>query len=160
MALPLLKFTCLVNGREAEVSIHDDRIEWMGIAPDRTGEAASTGRRAARLARIESGALPFGNLSSVTVWRASARRAVVGVTAAGMAVEFRVAHEEAANLADELNRRMLEAAAGSADRVVLPRQTQAVQAADQIQTLGVLYAAGLLTSDQFNAERNELLAEI
>lgn len=159
MERPLLKFSCFVNGREAEVSVCEDRIEWTGIAPERSPGSEPVGRRAARLARTESGCLRFGTLSSVTMWRASSRRAVVGVAAAGIAVEFRVAHEEAARLADELNRGMLAAAMDAPDRAVLPRQTQAAQAADQIRTLGMLYAAGLLSDDQFNAERNELLAE-
>jgi hypothetical protein len=155
MEHPLLKFAGFVNGREAEVTVHEDRVEWQAIARE-PQEGELTGRRAARRARSESGSLPFGSVSSVTVWRATAQRAVVGVTATENAHEFRVAHEHATALADELTRGML-AAAASVSEGLIPAPRAAAE--DQVRMLGVLYAAGLLSTDQFDAERNELLAE-
>ena len=52
---------------------------------------------------------------------------------------------------------MLAAAAGSSEGLI-PAPRAAVE--DQVRMLGVLYAAGLLSSEQFDLERNELLAEI
>jgi hypothetical protein len=92
----------------------------------------------------------------VTVWRATAQRAVVGVTATDNAHEFRVAHEDATALADEITRGMLAAAAG-AGAALIPGQRAAVE--DQVRMLGVLYAAGLLTTEQFDTERDELLGQ-
>ncbi|MGQ0845473.1 MAG: hypothetical protein ACT4QF_15225 [Sporichthyaceae bacterium] len=159
MGRPLLKFSSFVNGREAEVTVYEDHIEWEGHAADPAPEGESTGRRAARrAARPESGSLPFDRLSSVTMWRATAHKAVVGVAAAGEVVELRVDHAVAAALANELNRGMLAAAARGPE-IVLPGQRKA-SAAEQVQTLGVLFAAGLLSTDQFETERDELLAQV
>lgn len=156
MERPLLKFVGHVNGREAEVSVHEDRVEWAAIPAETGAEEELTGRRADRRARNEHGTLLLSAVSSVTVWRATSKSAVVGVTATDVALEFRVAHESATGLADELNRGMLaHAATGAGAFIPGPRAA----ADDQIRTLGVLYAAGLLTDDQFEAERSELLAE-
>jgi hypothetical protein len=155
MESPLLKFVGHVNGREAEVAVHEDRVEWHAIAPE-VPDGEVTGRRAARRARNESGCLMLATVSSVTVWRATAARAVVGVTAPDTAVEFRVSHEHAAALSDEFTRGMLSAAA-TAEAPLIPQPRAAVE--DQVRMLGVLYAAGLLTTEQFDAERDEILAE-
>ncbi len=156
MERPLLKFAGYVNGREAEVAVHEDRIEWQAIATENGAEEELTGRRAARRARNENGCIKLATVTSVTVWRASAQRAVVGVTAAETAVEFRVGHEHATALADELNRGMLTAAAAT-EAPVIPGPRAAAE--DQVRMLGVLYAAGLLSTEQFDLERNELLAQ-
>lgn len=156
MESPLLKFVGHVNGREAEVAVHEDRVEWHAIAPEAPEGEQLTGRRAARRARNESGCLVLSSVSSVTVWRATAARAVVGVTATDNAHEFRIAHEHATALADELTRGMLAAAAApSGSLIPAPRAA----AEDQVRMLGVLYAAGLLSTEQFDAERNELLQQ-
>ncbi|MGQ0465646.1 MAG: SHOCT domain-containing protein [Sporichthyaceae bacterium] len=156
MERPLLKFVGHVNGREAEISVHEDRVEWNAIPADTGADDELTGRRADRRARNEHGTLSLSAVSSVMVWRATAKSAVVGVTATDTALEFRVAHEAATGLADELNRGMLaHAASGAKPAIPGPRAA----ADDQIRTLGVLFAAGLLTDEEFEAERNDLLAE-
>lgn len=156
MEHPLLKFAGHVNGREAEITVHEDRVDWQAIVSEVT-DGELTGRRAARRARNESGSLVLSTVSSVTVWRATAARAVVGVTATDNAHEFRVSHEDATALADELTRGMLAAAAGSAAAPLIPQPRAALE--DQVRMLGVLYAAGLLSSEQFDLERNELLEQ-
>jgi hypothetical protein len=51
---------------------------------------------------------------------------------------------------------MLSAAATAAAPLI-PQPRAALE--DQVRMLGVLYAAGLLTTEQFDAERDEILAQ-
>ena len=100
MSAPLLTFTSHIAGKNAEVSVFPDRIEWTQPGKARVGLAAATMGASAlvpglRRKGAESEMILMRSVSSVTTRKDGLRNSVVSVIAAGNTIDMRVSHGEA-----------------------------------------------------------------
>jgi hypothetical protein len=163
MEQPIRTFVSVVDGDETEVRVHVDRLEWE----QRVVRSARPGIRAEAswlsplpsAAEIITQRVPVPAMTSVTVWAACSTFTAISVNAAPAPIEFRVSHDDAADIADLLTGLVLGAApAEVSSPAALPSQMRGAGIADQIRTLGALYAAGILSAEEFFAEREALMS--
>jgi hypothetical protein len=109
MTTPIHAFESHIEGKNARVEIHEDRIEWTRDRGRSTTAALLTGG-ASLLTKRKTDAteiLPVRSISSVSTKRDGMRNSIVLVQAAGAALAFRVSHAEAAQAKETLTRLML-----------------------------------------------------
>ncbi|HEY3603324.1 MAG TPA: SHOCT domain-containing protein [Sporichthyaceae bacterium] len=162
MEKPIRTFVSVVDGEQTEVRVHADRLEWeQRVArPNRLGVRAEASWLSPlpSTAEIITQRVPVPAMTSVTVWAACSTFTAISVNAAPAPIEFRVSHRDAAGIADLLTGLVLGAApANVATPAALPSQARGAGIADQIRTLGALYAAGILSAEEFFTEREALM---
>jgi hypothetical protein len=162
MEKPIRTFVSVVDGEQTEVRVHADRLEWeQHVArPTRPGmRAEASWLSPLPTAEIITQRVPVPAMTSVTVWAACSTFTAISVNAAPAPIEFRVSHRDAAGIADLLTGLVLRAApANVSTPAALPSQVRGAGSADQIRTLGALYAAGILSAEEFFAEREALMS--
>lgn len=90
---PLLQFKSHIDGKNADVSIFGDRIEWA---------------QHGRLVRgKDSNMIPLKSVSSVTTKRDGLVNTIVNVHAGAQAIGFRVGHGQAAQVKDTITQLLL-----------------------------------------------------
>jgi len=95
---PLRTFTSHVAGKNAEVSIYPDRIEWVrkGSAIARaTAATATAGLSLLKGRKEQTETIPMRAITNVSTERDGLTNSAVIVTTAGGRVAFRVSHKEA-----------------------------------------------------------------
>lgn len=158
---PLYTFTSHIDGKNAKVAIWPDRIEWdrKGVSGGKVGAGILTLGVSTLFTGLKNGAtdmVPIRQITSVTSKKGFGGNTVVTVRSAGGAVELRATHKEASRAREILNRLMLEAQAPTVVSV-----TAAAPAADigaQLAQLGQLRDSGVLTNEEFESKKAELLA--
>ncbi|HEY2834230.1 MAG TPA: SHOCT domain-containing protein [Sporichthyaceae bacterium] len=165
MAQPIRTFFSVVDGEQAEVYVHADRLEWEQriVRASRPGLRAEASWLMAHPphAEVITQRVPIAAVSSVTVWAACSTFTAISVNAVPAPVEFRVSHADAAAVADLLTGLVLGAAPANVTSIAaLPSQVRGANVADQIRTLGALYAAGILSAEEFFTEREALLTAV
>jgi hypothetical protein len=163
MEQPIRTFLSVVDGEQTEVRVHADRLEWeqrvMRLARPGARAEASWLSPHPPTAEIITQRLPVPAMTSVTVWAACSTFTAISVNAAPAPIEFRVSHADAADIADLLTGLVLGAAPAEVNSpAALPAQVRGAGIADQIRTLGALYAAGILSAEEFFAEREALMS--
>lgn len=167
---PIYEFMSHIEGKNAKVQIWSDRIEWERKAVSSRKVAA--GAMTLGLTLLASGIrgkdtdlVPMKSVTSVTSKKGAGFNTVVRVNTAGGAVEFRVAHKEA-----EAARKVINELILTRDQpviqVVIPAPVAEASApatstpdiTAQLIQLGQLRDAGILTDDEFNAKKAELLS--
>lgn len=106
---PLVSFKSHTKGKNADVTIYSDRVEWTQMK-ERSTKAAIATMGASLLSKRRQGAsemLPVKSITSVTTERDGIRFTKVVLVAPGNNVEFRVAHDEAKEIKQVLNRLLL-----------------------------------------------------
>jgi len=166
---PLYTFTSHIAGKNAKVSIYEDRIEWA-VARGVSGAKVTAGLMTAGLSMLATGVkngkagsemIPVKSMTSVTTKRDGMLNSKVSVITAGNTVDFRVSHTEAKIVKDTLTKLML-----GQPVTPVPAATQAAapsapaDVAAQLQQLASLRDAGVLTEDEFTAKKTELLARL
>lgn len=175
--LPIYTFTSHVQGKNAQVSIFEDRIEWV-VARGVSGAKVTAGVLTGGLSMLATGVkngkaasemIPVKAMTSVTTKRDGMLNSKVSVITAGNTVDFRVSHAEAATVMDALTKLMLGATTrpAAAAAAAAPPATVAAATSDpkpdiaaQLQQLASLRDAGVLTEDEFAAKKAELLARL
>jgi hypothetical protein len=101
---PLARFTSHIEGRNAQVSVYPDRIEWIrpgGVSAGKASAAVLTLGASALVTGVRSKAktgtemIPVKSISSVVTERDGFRHTVVRIVASGNTIDFRVSHDEA-----------------------------------------------------------------
>ena len=161
---PLYEFTSHINGKNAKVQIWPDRVEW-----DR--KAVSGGKVAAGIMTFGTSTLftglrgkdtemiPIRSISSVTSKKGMGLQTVVSIITSSNTIEMRVAHKEA----DKVKSTIMSLIAGTHAptthvTVAAPTAPAAPDVASQLTQLAQLRDAGVLTQDEFDAKKTELLA--
>lgn len=94
-----MTFKSHIDGKNADVTIHQDRIEWALEAP----------RLAVFKKQRASEMIPISRVSSVATQKDGFRFTVVRVITSGNTIEFRVGHAEAQQIKTLLGNLMLAA---------------------------------------------------
>jgi hypothetical protein len=109
MTSPIHSFESHIEGKNARVEIHEDRIEWARDRGRSTTAALLTGGASLLTKRKTESTeiLPVRSISSVSTKRDGMRNSLVIVSAPGAGLAFRVSHAEAAQAKETLTRLML-----------------------------------------------------
>lgn len=168
---PLYSFTSHVTGKNAKVSVYDDRIEWE-VARGVSGAKVTAGIISLGMTTLATGVrsgkagtemIPIKSISSVTTSRDGMMNSKVSVITAGNTIDFRVSHAEAKVVKDTLTRLILGGPIGATAPAPAAVATPAASPAQpdltaQLQQLASLRDAGILTEEEFTAKKAELLA--
>lgn len=104
MSQPLLQFKSHIEGKNADVVIYVDRIEWARQGRLGTGAKVALGAATGGLSLLKTGVggkqqssevIPVKSISSVTTKKDGLRFTNVSVICAGNTIDFRVSHAEA-----------------------------------------------------------------
>jgi len=177
---PLLTFTSHIAGKNARVEIWPDRIEWerpRGISAAKITAGVMTAGMSMLATGVKNGKtgtemIPIKNVSSVTTKRDGFLNTIVQVITSGNTIDFRVSHDEAKNVRALLQQLILggvEAATtpvaappaqAPAPAPVAPAAPAAPDLGAQLQQLDSLRQAGILTQEEFDAKKAEILARM
>lgn len=163
----LYSFVSHTAGKNAQVTIFRDRIEWekkRGVSGGKMTAAALTGGLSLAVTGVRNGKagsemIPVKNITSVLTKRDGFLNTIVSVVTSGNSIDFRVSHAEAKQIRDVLNGLMLSAPAptpAAADAAAAPRE----DVAGALQQLASLRDAGVLTDEEFAAKKAELLSRL
>ncbi len=132
------------EGRNAIVSVYPDRIE-------RVKEKAFG---ALSRVRQDTEVIPIRSVSSVQAKKKGIRTNVT-VYASGNNIDFRIAHAEAQRFKDAITQLVLSSGLSSPAPSAVPRPEPDL--ADQIRKLAQLRDEGLLTHEEFERKKSQLL---
>lgn len=104
----LMTFTSHIAGKNAEVEIHEDRIEWtqqgkISALKIATGAALVAGARKGGGSEM----IPIRAITSVTTRKDGLRNHAVSIITAGNTIDMRVSKEEAERIKATVTRLML-----------------------------------------------------
>lgn len=177
---PLYHFKSHIDGKNADVNIFADRIEWSregGLSKAKVLGAIGTGGMSLaatgfRKKGADSEMIPVKSLTSVISERDGLRFWKVSVTASGNSIDFRCDRSEA----DEVKRLLTQLMVGShpaqveasastvpasvsAPIVPPPAATPAATSgiAEELKKLAELRDAGILTDEEFASQKSKLL---
>jgi hypothetical protein len=170
---PLLSFKSHIDGKNADVAIYTDRIEWSKSGVLGTGGKLALGAATGGLSLLKTGVsgnkskgsevIPVKAISSVTTKKDGLRFTSVAVICSGNAIDFRVSHGEAAGVKDLLAQLMLGThPSQQASPIPSPSPTAqtdapAASVAEELKKLAELRDSGVLTDEEFAAQKAKLL---
>mgnify|MGYP001219929601 CR=1 FL=1 len=172
---PLMTFNSHIEGKNAEVAIYADRIEWgrqgrMGAGSKLALGAMTMGISLAKTGVRRSGdseMIPVKSISSVVVERDGLRQKVK-VVCSGNTIDFRCSREEAEKVKTLLTDLMLgrhpsqslpAAASPTPQPAPVAAERAGADVADQLAKLAEMRTSGLLTDDEFAAAKARLLGQ-
>ncbi|MCX5267952.1 SHOCT domain-containing protein [Streptomyces sp. NBC_00199] len=172
----LMTFKSHIEGKNADVAIHHDRVEWArgrGMSAKKLTAGLLTGG-ASLLATGVRGSdagtemIPVRNISSVVTKRDGLMYTKVVVVASGNTIEFRVPHDAAPGikaLLTDLVLGKIPAPGQAAPAVAAPARAeapapQADSPVEQLRQLAGLRDAGILSEEEFTAKKAEILARM
>lgn len=173
---PVLRFKSHIEGKNAQVEVWPDRIEWRQNVSGGAGRTAARWSAAAMtgglslLATGIKGRKQFGNMipirmiQGVTTQRAGIGFTAVKVKTASDTIEFRVTKADAESVKSTITNLMLQGpipapAPPMAPAAAPPHQPAAEPAsvADELKKLAELRDAGVLSAEEFEAQKTRLL---
>ncbi len=173
---PLMQLKSHINGRNADVSIYPDRVEWsrkgiLGTAAKATMGVMTMGASllATGIRRSEEGEIiPIDQISHIAKKRGMGINTVVVLTTSAGDLEMRVGHADADRVIQLVNaiKRGDYAQAASAPTshpleapvpAAAPVPAGGPSVMDQIAQLGQPHDAGVLTDEEFAAKKADLL---
>jgi hypothetical protein len=173
---PIYTFTSHIAGKNARVSIYNDRIEWerpRGISGGKIAAGIMTAGLSLAATGVKNGKagsemIPVKNISSVTTKRDGLLNTLVSIITSGNTIDFRVSHAEAVAVKTVVTDLILgkydaaAPAAAPATPAAAPLTPIAPQpdVAEQLQKLASLRDSGILTDEEFTAKKTELLARL
>ena len=180
-ALPYT-FVSHVEGKNAKVTIYVDRVEWekpRGISGGKVTAGIMTGGLsllATGIGRGDSGTemIPIKSISSVTTKRDGMLNSIVSIICAGNTITFRCGHNEAAQAKDILTKLILGTHPAQRKQEQAMQQqsvpvqapipqtpvTQAPDPMDQLMKLKGLLDAGILTQDEFDTKKAQIISQM
>lgn len=129
------------EGRNSTVQVFEDRIERHR---DRARTSLSRARQDAEV-------IPLRSVASVQAKKDGLVYTKVTVYASGNTIEFRLRHDEAQRMKDEITKLLLAGGSPAPAEVVAP------SVADRVRELAQLRDEGLLSEDEFSAQKAKLL---
>jgi hypothetical protein len=175
---PLLHFKSHIEGKNADVLIHVDRIEWAREGQWGSGGKLALGAMTGGLSLLKTGirskqqgseVIPIKSISSVVTEKDGFRFTSVRIICSGNTIDFRVGHDDAARVKDLITSLMLGSHPLQQASAIASEPTPSVAASPsaapgdimgQIRKLGELKDAGLLTEEEFTAKKSELLGRL
>lgn len=111
----LMTFKSHVNGKNADVQIYRDRIEWRmarGVSGGKLTAGVLTGGASLLVTGVKNGKaatemIPMKAITGVTTKRDGMINTVVSVTSSSQAIGFRVSHKEAEQIRGLINQLVL-----------------------------------------------------
>lgn len=111
----LLKFKSHIDGKNADVAIYPDRVEWImarGVSGAKVTAGVLTGGLSMLATGVKNGKagsqmIPMKSITGVTTKRDGMIITVVTVTSSSSAIGFRVSHKEAEQMRQLLNQLIL-----------------------------------------------------
>lgn len=187
---PLMSFKSHIGGKNADVTVFSDRIEWQ-LNSMSAGSKLALGVATAGLSLAKTGIsgaskgseiIPVKSISSVTTKKDGIRFTKVSVICSGNTVDFRVAHNEANPIRDLLMQLILGSHPSQGTASPLPQSplppppaqvapppptpgptdsSLGVQTpAARIAAVKDLYDQGLISQQDFDAKRQAILDSI
>lgn len=145
----LLEVTSHEEGRNSKVRVFGDRIE-----REKAKAMTSFSR-----ARQDAEVIPLRSVSSVQAKKDGVIYTKVTVFATGNTIEFRLRHEEAQQLKEAVTRLLLAPPPAAAPvHVQATTPVPASSKVDQLRALAQLRYEGILTDQEFEAEKAKILA--
>ncbi len=132
------------EGRNSTVTLHEDRIERV-----KERSVASISR-----ARQDTEVTPLRSVSSVQAKKDGLMWTKVTVFASGNNIDFRFGHDEAQQFKDAIQRLLLDPARSGTSA---PAQAAGPDPLDQLKKLGELKEAGIISVEEFEAKKKQLL---
>jgi hypothetical protein len=170
-----MSFKSHIEGKNANVDVYVDRVEWdrpRGLS----GTKLTTGVLTVGLSLIGTGVrsgkggsevIPVKAISSVTTKRDGLRFTEVQLTCSGNLISFRVSHNQTQAAKELLTDLLLgrhpaqqQASQPSARPVITSTPTALTgerSVADELAKLADLRTAGILTNEEFDAQKRNLL---
>lgn len=170
---PLLSFTSHIDGKNANVQVWVDRVEWnwrgMMGAGAKAGLAVMTlgvSYAATGVTRKQaSETIPIKSITSVTTKKGKGLQTVLQVITSGNTLDMRVSHKEAEQVRATINQ-LINGTHPAQQKTTVAPIAAAVPApssgdvAAQLHQLAGLRDAGILTAVEFDAKKAELLARM
>lgn len=185
---PVLQFKSHIEGKNADVAIYPDRVEWSRKGLMGAGSKAALGFMtmgasllATGIRRSEDGEIiPIASITHIAKKRGKGLNTVVVLTTSGGDLAMRVAHSDA----DQVIRTIQAAQRGElvapAEAVVTEQTYGSAPAAGygyvppveeppaaggedvmaQLERLGALHSSGILTDEEFAAKKADLLSRM
>jgi len=169
---PLMTFKSHIEGKNADVAIYHDRIEWSrprGMSAKKLTAGFLTGG-ASLLATGVRGSdagtemIPVRNIASVVTKRDGFMFTKVVVVASGNNIDFRVPHDAAPGIKALLTDLILGKVPGPEQAPVptapAPAPQPATTPVEQLRQLAELRDAGILSDEEFTTKKAEILARM
>ncbi|MFJ4755009.1 SHOCT domain-containing protein [Streptomyces sp. NPDC088763] len=169
----LMTFKSHIEGKNADVAIHQDRIEWSrprGMSAKKLTAGLLTGGASLLATGVRSSdagteMIPVRNIASVVTKRDGLMFTKVVVVASGNNIDFRVPHDAAPRIKALLTELILGRIPGPEQAPAsAPAPAPAPQAAptpvEQLRQLAELRDAGILSDDEFTTKKAEILARM
>jgi hypothetical protein len=165
---PLMMFKSHIEGKNADVVVYADRVEWSKEGSVSKGKLA-LGAATGGLSLLKTGVagrqrgsevIPIKSMSSVTTEKDGFRFTKVQVICSGNTIDFRVGHDEAAQIKELLTSLIIgnhPAQQVSNAPPAAPAPPDGPDVMEQIRKLGELKEAGLLSEEEFQAKKADLL---
>lgn len=173
----LHQFTSHIDGKNAQVQIYRDRIEWVRPRSASKGKLtagvltmglslAATGVKDGKSGGTEM--IPVKSMSSVTTKRDGFLNTKVSVITSGNTVDFRVAHAEAQVVQDVLTQLILGSHPSQQGSQPVPVPVaplaqpagERMSIADRLSQIESLHRQGILTDDERSAKRAIVLSDL
>ncbi len=165
---PLLRFKSHIEGKNADVAVFLDRLEWAQegrLTLSRISAAGLTVGKSARKTGLRKGGgsemIPIRSISSVTVERDGFRQNVK-VICSGNTIDFRVGRGEADDIKKAITQLVLGShpAQQTAETPASPSQSapSSGSVSDELVRLAGLRDSGVLNDEEFAAAKARLLA--
>lgn len=164
MSNVLYSFVSHIDGKNAQVRIFSDRVEWekpRGVSGGKVAAGLMTGGLSLFATGVKNGKsgfemVPVKSITGVSTKRDGVLNTIVSVIASGSRIDFRVSHGEAEKVKVILNDLIL----GGADIPMVSAPPHKVDIPAQISQLAGLRDQGLLTVEEFEVKKSELLARM
>ncbi|MEV8090254.1 SHOCT domain-containing protein [Streptomyces nigra] len=168
----LMTFKSHIEGKNADVAIHHDRIEWSrprGMSAKKLTAGFLTGGASLLATGVRSSdagteMIPVRNIASVVTKRDGLLFTKVVVVASGNNIEFRVPHDTAPRIKTLLTDLILGKVPGAEQPTAAPAPAPAPQSGgtpvEQLRQLAELRDAGILSEEEFTSKKAEILARM
>lgn len=165
---PVLEFTSHIAGKNAKVAVYRDRIEWgrKGMSTKAKGILAASTLGASYLAtgftgKHDTEMIPIKSISSVTSKKGVMNTLLTFVTT-GNTIDMNVSHKEALQVKDLVQNLMLNPdvpvqVAQIPDAAARPAPAAQPDVAEELQKYAALRDQGIITADDFDAKKRQLL---
>ncbi len=167
----LLRFKSHIDGKNADVIVYPDRVEWAKEGFMGTGAKLALGAATMGVSLLKTGVsgktlgsevIPVKSISSVTTKKDGMRFTLVRVICTGNTIDFRVSHSDAEPIKQLLTSLIL--GSHPALRRVQPQSApspassgSSSSVADEIRKLAELRDAGVLSESEFAVQKTKLL---
>jgi len=159
---PVLQFKSHVKGKNADVTVWPDRIEWAEqgkLTMTRlTAAAVTLGKAGVSLRKgTDTNVIPIKAIQGVTTHKGGIGYTTVEVATSGDRVSFRVSKGEAEQVKDAVLRLMREPSPAAAPAAPASPAPPSTSLADELTKLAQLRDQGVLSEEEFQAQKARLL---